>query len=60
MDEPTGNLDPNNAAAVWALMTELMTELNTSFVVVTHDEQLAKKMDRVLFLTNGKLEAHGI
>ncbi len=58
MDEPTGNLDPKNAAVVWDLMSDLMTQIQTSFVVVTHDEQLAKKMDRVVFLTNGTLQAH--
>lgn len=58
MDEPTGNLDPKNAAAVWELMTSLMQNLHTSFVVVTHDEQLANKMDRVLFLENGRLQQH--
>lgn len=54
-DEPTGNLDNNNAKSVYQLMKELMQELNTSCVVVTHDLNLAKQMDRMVSLEGGVL-----
>ena len=56
-DEPTGNLDTKNAAAVLALMLELNEELGTALVVVTHDEALADKLHRKLRLQDGKLLA---
>lgn len=55
MDEPTGNLDQDNADSIHQLMIELNDTLNTSFVVVTHNEQLARQMDRVLRLNKGQL-----
>lgn len=56
MDEPTGNLDGENAASIQRLMKELSKSLDTAFVVVTHDIQFAKTMDAVMELTECKLQ----
>ncbi|MGI9219387.1 MAG: ABC transporter ATP-binding protein [Hydrogenophaga sp.] len=54
-DEPTGNLDTASSDEVFALMRRMHTELNTSFLVVTHDPRLAARCDRVLELVDGRL-----
>ena len=54
-DEPTGNLDEQTAANVFAQMLELNRAQRTSLVLVTHDRRLARKLDRVLELHEGKL-----
>ena len=56
-DEPTGNLDGKTAEQVYALMREVNRELNTSFVVVTHDMNYANKMDRILHLVDGQISS---
>ncbi len=57
-DEPTGNLDRASAQALFELMQTLNENLNTSFIVVTHDLELAGKMQRQLRLVDGVLRDH--
>src|SRR5688572_2771922 len=54
-DEPTGNLDEKTAQTVFEIMLALNREQHTSLVLVTHDRRLARRLDRVLELHEGKL-----
>ncbi len=55
MDEPTGNLDEENAIAVQELLLKLNTESNTSFVIVTHDTEMAARFGQVYRIAHGAL-----
>jgi lipoprotein-releasing system ATP-binding protein len=54
-DEPTGNLDQKTGESIYQLLSDLREQMHTSFVVVTHDTQLAKRLDRSLNLIDGCL-----
>ena len=55
-DEPTGNLDSANAKAIHELFIDLRQKLGQTFVMITHNEELAKMTDRTLVMKDGKLE----
>ncbi|EHY9866886.1 lipoprotein-releasing ABC transporter ATP-binding protein LolD [Vibrio vulnificus] len=57
-DEPTGNLDHKTALQIYDLMRELNRESGTAFLVVTHDNELAAKMDRILYMQDGVLSSN--
>ncbi len=55
-DEPTGNLDSANAKELHQLFFDLRDQMNQTFLIVTHNEELAKLSDRVLYMRDGKIE----
>jgi len=55
-DEPTGNLDTENSEAVYALFREINREWGTTFLIVTHDQDIASMTDRILEIRDGRLE----
>lgn len=54
-DEPTGNLDSANAEAVHDLFLQLRKDLGQTFVIVTHNDALARRTDRILAMRDGKI-----
>jgi lipoprotein-releasing system ATP-binding protein len=54
-DEPTGNLDSSNARDLHELFFQLRKELNQTFLIVTHNEELAQMSDRVVHMKDGKI-----
>lgn len=55
-DEPSGNLDSENAASLHRLFVDLRNQLNQTFVVVTHNEELANIADRIVHIKDGLIE----
>ncbi len=56
-DEPTGNLDSGTSDEILALLDRLHNERNLTIVVVTHSEKVATRMDRIVHMTDGRLES---
>ena len=56
MDEPTGNLDPITAKTILELLIDLNQSLGIAFVLVTHDDNIARQMDRTVILEMGQLK----
>ena len=56
-DEPTGNLDPRSAERVEELLLDLNAQIGTALVLVTHNEKLASRLDKKLYLIEGRLES---
>lgn len=54
-DEPTGSLDENNSRKVMDIFKESIKEFNCSILLVTHDKEVAKQCDRVIYMCDGKL-----
>jgi len=56
-DEPTGNLDSKTSAEIYALMRQVNTERNVTFLIVTHERELASYCDRTIELRDGRIVA---
>lgn len=54
-DEPTGNLDTKSSDMIYELLRKLNREMNQTFILVTHDMDMAEKTDRILRLVDGKI-----
>jgi lipoprotein-releasing system ATP-binding protein len=54
-DEPTGNLDSKSSENIYELLRKLNSEHNQTFILVTHDERMAAKTDRIIKLVDGKI-----
>jgi lipoprotein-releasing system ATP-binding protein len=59
-DEPTGNLDSNNAQAIHELFLSLRSQLGQTFIMITHNEQLAGMTDRTLIMRDGRIVEESI
>ncbi len=58
-DEPTGNLDSKNTGIVFDLFQKLTKEFGQTIITVTHDEDFAKRSDRIIEMADGEIRSHG-
>ena len=54
-DEPTGNLDSDTAEQIYQLMREINRKYGTTFLIITHDQHIAEKADRIIEIKDGKI-----
>jgi len=54
-DEPTGNLDSDSTETIYKLLRNINEKFNTTFIVITHDRHIAEKADRIIEITDGKI-----
>ena len=52
-DEPTGNLDSQTSEVIYNIFKDINKELGTTFIIITHDERIAKKTDRIIEIKDG-------
>lgn len=55
-DEPTGSLDTNSTENIYNLLREINQKFNTTFLIITHDRKIAEKADRIIEISDGKIE----
>ena len=55
-DEPTGALDTNGTETIYNLLREINEKFNTTFLIITHDRKIAEKADRIIEISDGKIE----
>ncbi|GAB6150680.1 ABC transporter ATP-binding protein [Clostridium novyi] len=55
-DEPTGNLDSKSSQEIYNLFRKINKEFNTTFVIITHDERIAEKTDRIIKIQDGTIK----
>lgn len=56
-DEPTGNLDSNTTTEVYNLLRDINEKYDTTFIIITHDNKIAQKADRVIEISDGKIQS---
>ena len=54
-DEPTGNLDSETTENVYAILRDINKKFNTTFLIITHDQRIAEKTDRIVQVKDGKI-----
>lgn len=55
-DEPTGNLDSDTAEQIYQLMRDINRKFGTTFIIITHDQQIAQKTDRIVEIKDGRIQ----
>ena len=54
-DEPSGNLDTDNTAAIYQIFRDINKEFGTTFIIVTHDRRIAEQTDRIVEIKDGRI-----
>lgn len=54
-DEPTGNLDSKSSSDIYNIFRDINSKFNTTFIIITHDDRIAKKTDRIIKIEDGRI-----